>query len=171
MDVIEAYEIVTARSLSRRDPRSEALRDYAAGVVEVALGENKVARERFKRAREIYRSLRYDWRAARCDLHLYRLTQNRIYLESARDLLDHYSSSWLAQEIRLADSSPKQTNLPPMQERVFRYICEGLSNADIAQRLGRSENAVANYAKAVLKTFGVSNRPALIALALKRGLL
>jgi DNA-binding NarL/FixJ family response regulator len=58
-----------------------------------------------------------------------------------------------------------------MQERVFRYLCQGLSNADIANELGRSEFTVANHAKAVLKAFGVRSRSALIAEAMKRGLL
>jgi len=41
---------------------------------------------------------------------------------------------------------------------------------EIARELGRSEFTVANHAKAVLKAFGVRSRSALIAEAMKRGL-
>lgn len=160
-----------ARSLLRRDPRNEALGDYAAAVVDASLGQSKTAKNRLRRAREVYKQLRYDWRAARCELQLYRLSPDPALLKSAEDLLSHYGSSWLAGELRTLGGATASSELSPMQDRVFRYICEGLSNAEIAARLGRSENTVANHAKAVLKTFGVSNRPALIALALKRGLL
>lgn len=159
-----------SRSLLRRDPRNEAMTEYATGVVEGALGHAKTAKQRVKHSKAVYKQLRYDWRAARCDLQLFRLTRDESFLESAAELLTYYGSSWLAEELRAA-AGPQRTNLPPMQERVFRHICEGLSNAEIAARLGRSENTVANHAKAVLKSFGVSTRGALIALAMKRGLL
>jgi DNA-binding CsgD family transcriptional regulator len=58
-----------------------------------------------------------------------------------------------------------------MQEREFRYICEELTNADIAATIGRSENTVANHAKAVLKVFRVSSSSAPMSVAMKKGLL
>jgi DNA-binding NarL/FixJ family response regulator len=57
-----------------------------------------------------------------------------------------------------------------MRERVFQYMCAGLTNAEMASKIERSEFTVANHAKAVLKHFGVSSRSALIAEAMKRGI-
>jgi DNA-binding NarL/FixJ family response regulator len=64
-----------------------------------------------------------------------------------------------------------------MRERVFRLLCEDTSNVGIASALGITVSpgitvsTVANHAKAVLKAFRVSSRHALIAEAIRRGVL
>jgi DNA-binding CsgD family transcriptional regulator len=168
----ENGDLRDARLLYRDDSRFKALVTYTTGVVEAALGQRAIAKRRFEETYETYSALGYEWRAARSALRLFDLTQNQNYLRTAEEKLHNYSSSWLFDELRArrghAGNGPA---LPPMQQRVFRYLCQGLSNAQIAAELGRSEFTVANHAKAVLKAFGVSSRSALIAQAMKRGLI
>jgi DNA-binding CsgD family transcriptional regulator len=168
----QAGHLRSARLLYRDDDRYKALASYTTGVVDAALGQRALAKRRFEEALGIYERVEYDWRAGRTALALFDLTHRSQYLRLAEEKLRHYSSSWLFDELRkrrgIASNAPK---LPPMQERVFRYLCQGLSNADIASELGRSEFTVANHAKAVLKAFAVRSRSALIAEAMKRGLL
>jgi DNA-binding CsgD family transcriptional regulator len=162
----------SALLLLRKDPRLTAFVEYASGVVERSLGNRKLAIARFQSAMKTFESLSYSWRAGRCALRLFEMTRKPRFLTTARDRLNDYSSSWLADELRNAQKGGKATTgLPPMQQRVFGHLCQGLSNAEIAEILGRSENTVANHAKAVLKAFHVSSRSALVAEAARRGLL
>jgi DNA-binding CsgD family transcriptional regulator len=48
--------------------------------------------------------------------------------------------------------------LTPRQEEVLRHLAQGLSNAEIAQALGMSENTVRIHVSAILKTLRVANR-------------
>jgi len=50
-------------------------------------------------------------------------------------------------------------------------MCEGLTPAQIAERLGRSPSTVKNHIKLIFKEFGVNSRPALLAEAARRNLL
>jgi DNA-binding CsgD family transcriptional regulator len=61
--------------------------------------------------------------------------------------------------------------LPPMQRKVFAEVCEGKSTAEIAQALDRSEYTISNHIKQIFKTFEVRSRSALVAEAVRRGLL
>jgi DNA-binding NarL/FixJ family response regulator len=80
--------------------------------------------------------------------------------------------SWLGARLRsYAGQSSLAVRLPRMQQRVFEDICRGLSNAEIAKHLKRSEYTVANHVKSLLKTFNVPSRSALVAEAVRRGLI
>jgi len=164
-------ELGDARLLYRDDIRFKALVSYTTGVVDAALGQRALAKRRLDEALKAYEGMGYDWRAGRAALRLFDLTHQPQYLNVAEEKLRQYSSSWLYDELRArrgkTSGAPK---LPPMQQRVFGYLCQGLSNVEIARELGRSEFTVANHAKAVLKAFGVRSRSALIAEAMKRGL-
>lgn len=164
-------EIRTPRALYKNDDRRFALIDYSSGVVDFALGNRALAIKRLRRAQAVYQRLGYDWRAARCAIRLFDVTRNAVDLTQAEEKLRNYSSSWLATELRERGTASTAPKLSPMQRRVFTYLCDGLTNADIAQKIGRSENTVANHAKAVLRAFDVSSRSALLATAMKRGLL
>lgn len=48
--------------------------------------------------------------------------------------------------------------LTPRQEEVLRQLAQGMSNAEIAQALGMSENTVRIHVSAILKTLRVANR-------------
>jgi DNA-binding NarL/FixJ family response regulator len=80
-------------------------------------------------------------------------------------------NSWLGDELQHSEARSQALNLPTVQRKVFDYICQGLSNAEIADQMERSEFTVRNHVKALLKRFGVSSRSALVAEAARRNLL
>ena len=163
-------DVRSPRALYKADERRWALIDYSAGVVDAELGNRALAIKRLRRAQAVYDRLGYDWRAARCAIRLFDVTRDEDELRTAEEKLRNYSSSWLAAELRERSTASTAPKLSPMQRRVFGYLCDGLTNADIARKIGRAENTVANHAKAVLKAFDVSSRSALLATAMKRGL-
>lgn len=160
------------RLLMKGDERFQALIDYSTGVVEVSLGDRRLAMEALKSALSIYERSGFEWRAARAALRLYDATNKISYLERASSLLRHYSNSWLADELRARKGGNSgATGLSPMRDKVFRLLCDGKSNAEIASQLGLAVSTVANHAKAVLKAFSVTSRHALIAEAIRRGVI
>jgi DNA-binding CsgD family transcriptional regulator len=165
-------DIRDPQSLMRRDNRFLALVNYSTGVVDLELGNRKLGISRLQAAMKTYEEVGFEWRAARAAIHLYDATKKATFLSLAENWLRHYSASWLGDEL----NSRRQPNaespeLSPMRDRVFWLICEGKSNIEIAALLGISVSTVANHAKAVLKAFSVSSRHALIAEAMRRGIL
>jgi DNA-binding CsgD family transcriptional regulator len=164
-------DVKNPHSLIRRDSRLEALVNFSTGVVDLRLGERKLGISRIQSAMKAYEQAGFEWRAARAAIQLYDATRKSATLDVAENWLRHYSASWLAEELRARrHSGPSVPELTPMRERVFRLLCEGKSNAEIAALLGISVATVANHAKAVLKAFSVSSRHALLAEAARRGL-
>ncbi len=165
-------DIRNPRSLMRRDSRFEALVNYSTGVVELELGNRKVAVSRLQAAMKAYEQVGFEWRAARAALNLYDATKKSTFLDLAENWLRQYGASWLREELGARrHASPQSSGLTPMRERVFRLLCEGKSNVEIASLLGITVSTVANHAKAVLKAFSVSSRHALVAEAMRRGML
>jgi len=153
------------------DGRLDALANYSRAIVDLALGSKKTAIALLKRTEKTYEDIGYDWRAGRCALRLYEITGDAKHLRRAGERLRHYMNSWLGEELQSAGTRSQAVNLPMMQRKVFDYICQGLSNAEIAEQMERSEFTVRNHVKALLKRFGVSSRSALIAEAARRNLL
>jgi RNA polymerase sigma factor (sigma-70 family) len=56
-------------------------------------------------------------------------------------------------------------SLTPRQREVLRLLGTGLSNKEIARRLGLSENTVKIHVTAILRSLQVSNRTAAVVLA------
>jgi DNA-binding NarL/FixJ family response regulator len=118
---------------------------------------------------DTYDRIGYDWRAGRCAIRLFEATGESDQLQIAAEKLRHYPNSWLADELRKhARSKPALPALPRMQQRVFEELCRGLSTAQIAKNLGRSEYTVKNHIKLIFKAFGVKSRAALLAQVSKR---
>lgn len=154
----------------RNDERSRNLADYSRGVVEIALGNAKRGAKLLASTEQFFTDIGYEWRAGRAALDLYEATRDQGALQRAQHRLRHYMGSWLGDRLR-ALSEATQPQLPPMQRKVFQGICRGLSNAEIAKEMGRSEFTVANHVKVLLKTFGVASRSALLAEAVRRKML
>jgi DNA-binding CsgD family transcriptional regulator len=169
----ETAPIRNVRSLIRDDPRFEGLIDYSTGVVDVHLDNRRLGISRIKSALATFENYGFEWRAGRAALRLYEFSNKPTYLERARHFLRNYGNSWMGEDLSrlLKETRGDSTGLTPMQDKVFRLICQGLSNAEIGESLGISPMTVANHAKAVLKTFGVSSRHALIAEAVRRGII
>jgi len=165
-------EIQNSRSLLRDDERFQALVDYSTGVVDMHLGNRKLAVSRLQSAMRTYERVGFEWRAARAALRLFDATKKNSFLTLAEGWLRHYPASWLVDELRARRTSKAvETGLSPMRDRVFRLLCEGKSNIEIAAQLGLSVSTIANHAKAVLSAFDVRSRHALVAEAMRRGII
>jgi DNA-binding NarL/FixJ family response regulator len=60
--------------------------------------------------------------------------------------------------------------LSPRELEVLRHICDGLSNRDIAVKLGLSVNTVAVHRANIMKTLGVHKTAELVMYAIQNGL-
>lgn len=156
--------------LRRHDARLTAFAQYSTGVVELALGERRRGLAQLRGAQEVFDRFGYEFRAARCLLTEYHATTNNELFGEIERRLRHYPQSWLAAEMH-SIGQRDEVALPPMQRRVFAEICKGKSNAEIAKTLGRSTFTVSNHIKQIFKTFGVGSRSALVAEAIRRGLI
>jgi DNA-binding NarL/FixJ family response regulator len=73
-------------------------------------------------------------------------------------------------------SRPKQSTLDayerlsPREREVMQLLVDGLTNAQIAQRLSISANTVGTHRVHLMKKLGVHNRTELVLIALQRGL-
>lgn len=152
-----------------RSPLLDALAGYSAGVTQLALGNAKAGIKLLRESLDIYQREQYDWRAGRCALRLYEATADPQFLDVATEKLRGYPQSWLADELRNVRVPSGGPVLPPMQRRVFDRLCEGLSTAQIARQLGRSEYTVKNHIKLIFKAYAVKSRAELLAkVALRR---
>jgi len=59
------------------------------------------------------------------------------------------------------------TGITPAQRRVLDLVCEGLTNAAIAERLHISKRTVETHVRALFRAYDVEFRGALIARALR----
>ena len=90
-------------------------------------------------------------------------------------------TSWLGQKIveKLANvtrskgsvsKQPELTALPARAVEVLGFVAQGLSDAEIADKLGIAQNTVRNHVSAIYGKLGVHRRPAVIVWARERGL-
>ena len=153
----------------QNDARRAAYAQYSTGIVELSLGNKKRGLAELREARKVFERFGYDFRVARCLIDEFHATGNKSLLPDIEEKLRNYRQSWLTTELRnLTEYS--ETQLPPMQRRVFEELCQGKSNAAISMALGRSEFTITNHIKQIFKAFGVKSRSALIAEAIRRGL-
>jgi len=66
--------------------------------------------------------------------------------------------------------SGERTRLTPRELEVLQLICDGLSNKDIAVKLGLSANTVAVHRANIMNTLGVHKTAELVVYALQHGL-
>jgi DNA-binding CsgD family transcriptional regulator len=154
----------------RHDKRRSAYSQYSTGIVELALRNKRRGLAELREARKVFEHFGYDFRVARCLLAEVKATGNEELLRTADEKLRHYRESWLMAQIR-ALSKPVGVGLPPMQQKVFEQVCQGKSTAEIAQLLDRSKYTIDNHLKSIFKTFNVSSRTALLAEAVRRGIM
>ena len=68
------------------------------------------------------------------------------------------------------DADTHDFHLTPRQLQVLELMCEGLSNKEIAQRLGMAEGTVKIHVTAILRAMNASNRTHAVILAAQLGL-
>jgi DNA-binding CsgD family transcriptional regulator len=153
----------------RHDARRNAFAQYSTGVVELGLGNKKRGLAELREARKVFERFGNDFRVARCLVDEYGVTGDQELLPVIEEKLRNYRQSWLMTQLRTRlDRS--EVPLPPMQRKVFAEICAGKSTAQIAHSLERSEFTISNHIKQIFKTFEVRSRSALVAEAVRRGL-
>ena len=69
-----------------------------------------------------------------------------------------------------AKSEDKSYNLTDREQDILNLLAQGMSNADISQRLYLSEGTVRNYTSTLFAKLGVSDRTQAVILALRHGL-
>jgi two-component system, NarL family, response regulator DevR len=94
--------------------------------------------------------------------YLLKLTQGEELIEAIRSVAA--GTSLLDPEMtqvvmnRAAHVPRTGTKLTPQQDRVLELIVDGLSNREIANRLGLAEKTVKNYVSAILDKLGLRSR-------------
>ena len=159
----ELGELQAPFLLYSNDERLHAFADYSAGVTQLALGNTAAGIKLLRQSLSGYEHAGYDWRAGRSALRLYEASGAPEYLELAAEKLRNYPTSWLGDELRSLTRAQSAPSLPPMQQRVFEQLCRGLSTAEIAKNLDRSEFTIKNHIKLIFKAHKVNSRAALIA--------
>lgn len=69
---------------------------------------------------------------------------------------------------RLAEHTPR-IGLTPRELEVLRLVAEGLTNAQVAERIGRTEGTVKVHLKNILQKLDVKDRTEAVTTALRRG--
>ena len=69
------------------------------------------------------------------------------------------------------EPAPRKPMLSPRQQEVLRYLQEGLTNPEIAKRLGVTERTVKAHCQEVFDRLGARNRTAAVAAAMRMGII
>ncbi len=69
---------------------------------------------------------------------------------------------------KLAERTPR-VPLTPRETEVLSLVAEGLSNAEVAARIGRTEGTVKVHLKNILQKLDASDRTEAVTTALRRG--
>ena len=68
----------------------------------------------------------------------------------------------------LAEHTPR-IELTPRETEVLSLVAKGLSNAQVAERIGRTEGTVKVHLRNILQKLGVHDRTEAVTAALRRG--
>jgi DNA-binding CsgD family transcriptional regulator len=162
-------------SALKGDARVHASELHARGLVDVAIADRKRGLQRLHEAARMWERIGYHRRAAyaAADLAasgdvssaeriagLLAQTPRHPLLRVARDV---------PPASRAADASC--LDLLPSERRVLEALCAGMSVKEMAQTWGRSPFTIRNQLKRLFAKFGVSSSAALVAKALRPGLL
>lgn len=169
LEIYDAIPITLAPHLAlARDRRLRGMEEYARGTLFAASGDRASAVELLQSSYSIFSSIGYAWRAAAAALRLNAVTEESSWLRLAAQAVQAFPESCVAGEIRKTAagvSDPRAASLTPAQRRVYRLICQGLADKEIAAALRLSPETVKNHAARVRGAFGVRSRAALIAAA------
>jgi DNA-binding CsgD family transcriptional regulator len=149
-----------------RDRRLRAMEEYARGTLLAASGDRANAVDLLESSYSIFTSIGYAWRAAAAALRLNAVTEEISWLRLAAEAVRGFPESSVAGAIQkkaAGVSDPRAASLTPAQRRVYRLICQGLPDKEIAAALHLSPETVKNHAARVRGAFGVRSRAALIA--------
>ena len=90
-------------------------------------------------------------------------------VRSASTLIDHESPDVVLCDIRLADASDALRVPTPRELEILALVAEGLSNAEIADRLSLRIKTVESQLRRLFDRYDVTSRTALVRLAARQG--
>jgi DNA-binding CsgD family transcriptional regulator len=168
LSIYEGIPVSIAPSLAfAHDVRLSAMEEHAKGITLAVSGDRAAAVENLASAYATFSSIGYAWRAAAAALRIHVTTGEDAWLRYASEAVEDFTQSSVAEQIRQRAAAttvdPRVAALTPAQRRVFALLSEGLSDKEIAQRLGISPETAKNHAARVRLAFGVRSRAALIA--------
>ncbi|HEX7019300.1 MAG TPA: LuxR C-terminal-related transcriptional regulator [Gemmatimonadaceae bacterium] len=159
----------------------------AEGILLRLRGETADAIGRFERAVELFQQNGAPFETARARLQLAdalaALGRKDAADREARLALEIFESLGAGHEMerarrtlragnaRRAESGPGAEALTPRQIEILRFVAKGLSNSDIASRLGLSEHTVKRHVANLLTRLDLSSRAAAAVYAAREGLL
>jgi DNA-binding CsgD family transcriptional regulator len=155
------------------DRRLEAMEGQARAAVLAATGRAREAVALLERSFATFKSLGYSWRAASAALRLHALSSDHKWLKRASDAIANVPECALAGEIRRREtgsSDPRLAALTLTQQRAFWLVCEGMSDAQIADAMEVTINTARNHVAAVRQRFGAHSRAKVAAIARSSGL-
>ena len=183
-------EIETARQLckelsglaaQRGSDAVEAASAEAIGDLRFAEGNLEGALPSYGRAAELWRDLQAPYQLSRLRLKIGRTCAALgdsegagREIEAARDVFGKLGAE---PDRKTADEQLRSLRqgvegfLTPRQVEVLQLVAEGLTNREIAQRLGLSERTVDRHVSDTLTRIDVSTRAAATAFAISRGLI
>jgi DNA-binding CsgD family transcriptional regulator len=156
------------------DPRrSIAHQKYAAGRVQVMLGNTGPAIRSLEGAYEIFSQIEHHYRAALAAQALYDLTHDGAWLEVARGHATKFPNSALAQRLNgvEAPSAPELEGLTATQRQIALAHCQGIDNDELSRRFSRSTFTVEKQLKDIYATLRVRSRSELRDELQRRGIL
>jgi DNA-binding CsgD family transcriptional regulator len=147
------------------DPRVKGFEAYTQGRAWQRMGDIAEAKESLEEAWSVFEGFNYGWRAALCALALHEVTHDRRWVERAASKIDPWPNSWIARRVAETPNSSvlRLDSVPPARRQVLELVRSGMSNAEVANALGRSPNTVRNQVAELFTTFNVKSRAELVA--------
>lgn len=141
------------------DARTEGMYRYALAVIAERDGRRNHASRHAQAAFASFESLGFAWRAARAALVLYRCSGDPSHLHSARELIDPYPRSFIAEDLRrAARGNGVSAALTSRQREVMDLLLHGLTVEQAAQKLNASPNTIKVHKRHIYAALGVRNR-------------
>lgn len=75
-----------------------------------------------------------------------------------RSVVDPAVMGHLLERIRSPSTADRVGSLTPQEGRVLEHLAEGVSNREIAERVGTTEKTVKNHVSTILRKLGLENR-------------
>ena len=153
------------------DPRTIAFELKARGHVAQLQGKTEDALAQFEKSYLAFKRLRMRYRSVSVAIELSRLGDKRFTFEIV-DFERDFPASLLTRSHQGASQSRAQTvltenddapHLGPAERRVYALLCEGLSTAQIAEKLGKSVHTINNQTRRIFAKYNVRSRASLVA--------
>ncbi|HVA33012.1 MAG TPA: helix-turn-helix transcriptional regulator, partial [Candidatus Baltobacteraceae bacterium] len=148
-----------------RDPYLTALAGVAKAAISAARNDVNGVRRAAKAAFDVYDGLGMQWRAGWCAVMLYRAGCGNEWLRVAKNCVESYPRSFIAEEIGRLEHRQCQSHNPDLtarQREIFALLMDGRTIDEIADLLSCSRNTVRIHVGAVYRKLGVRNRVELL---------